>query len=121
MFLPTLKSLNKSYDVLPRKVSSDGGFASKENVNVSKEMGVKDVCFPKTCNMKITEMVKSSWVYKNLLNWRAGIEAVISFLKRCFGLSRATWSGFSGYNRYVRCGITSYNLVILARLELSVT
>lgn len=121
MFLPTLKSLQENYDILPRKVSSDGGFASKENVMESKVMGVKDVCFPKACNMKITDMVKSSWVYKNLLNWRAGVEAVISFLKRCFGLSRATWSGFDGYKQYVRSGIASYNLVVLARLELSVT
>lgn len=121
MFLPTLNSLKESYDIIPRKVSSDGGFASKENVAESKALGVKDVCFPKTCNMKITDMVKSSWVYKNLLNWRAGVEAVISFLKRCFGLSRATWSGFSGYKQYVRSGIASYNLVVLARLELSVT
>jgi transposase, IS5 family len=121
MFLPTLNSLQNSYDMLPRKVSSDGGFASQDNVTESKKMGVKDVCFPKTCNMKITDMVKSSWVYKNLLNWRAGIEAVISFLKRCFGLSRATWSGFTGYKRYIRSGVTAYNLVVLARLELSVT
>lgn len=121
MFLPTLNSLKESYDVFPRKVSSDGGFASKENVTESKMMGAKDVCFPKTCNMKITDMVKSSWVYKNLLNWRAGVEAVISFLKRCFGLSRATWRGFDGYKQYIRSAIASYNLVVLARYELSET
>lgn len=81
MFLPTINSLKENYYVLRKKVSSDGGFASNENVTVSKGMGLKDVCFPKTCNMKITDMVKSSWVYKILLNWRAGVEAVISFLK----------------------------------------
>ena len=120
-FLPTLESLHTSYDLTPRKVSSDGGFSSKENVVKSKEMGVKDVCFPKKCNMQITDMVKSSWVYKELLNWRAGIEAVISFLKRSFGLSKATWRGFDGYKQYVRSGIASYNLLVLARLELSVS
>lgn len=121
MFIPTLNSLTESYDLTPKKVSSDGGFASIENVVLSKEMGVKDVCFPKRCNMKITEMVKSSWVYKNLLKWRAGIEAVISFLKRCFGLGRATWSGFEGYKKYVRCGVATYNFVVLARHEMTVT
>ncbi len=121
MFLPTLSALQKNYNRVPRKMSSDGGFSSQKNVMVAKKMGVKDVCFPKTCNMKITDMVKSSWVYKNLLNWRAGIEGIISFLKRCFGLSRATWSGFDGYKQFVRSGIVAYNLVVLARLELSVT
>ncbi len=121
MFLPTIYSLKESYDVVPRKVSSDGGFASQNNVIVSKKEGVKDVCFPKTCNMKVTDLVKSSWVYKNLLNWRAGIEAVISFLKRSFGLGTVTWSGFDGYKKYIRSGITCYNLVVLARHELSVS
>lgn len=121
MFLESLVSLEEAYDVIPRKVSADGGFSSQDNVVMSKALGVKDICFPKTCNMEITDMVKSSWVYKKLLNWRAGVEAVISFLKRCFGLSRATWSGFEGFKQYVRCGVASYNLVTLARLELSTT
>jgi IS5 family transposase len=85
-FMQTLDSLNESYGRYPIKVSADGGFASQDNVIDAKDLGVKDVCFPNKCKMKITDMVKSSWVYKNLLNWRAGIEAVISFLKRCFGI-----------------------------------
>jgi transposase, IS5 family len=118
MFMGTLKSLNESYDRYPLKVSADGGFASKSNVEEAKVLGVKDVCFPKRCNMKITEMVKSSWVYDKLLNWRAGIEAVISFLKRCFGMSKANWKGFDGYKKYLRNGIATFNLLTLARHEL---
>lgn len=119
MFIGTLKSLNKSYDRYPLKVSADGGFASKSNVEEAKDLGVRDVCFPKRCNMKITEMVKSSWVYEKLLNWRAGIEAVISFLKRCFGMSKANWKGFDGYKKYLRNGIATFNLLTLARHELA--
>jgi transposase, IS5 family len=119
MFIKTLNHLNQSYGHYPIKVSADGGFASKENVKDAKSVGVKDVCFPKKCNMKINEMVKSSWVYEKLLNWRAGIEAVISFLKRCFGMRVANWKGFEGYKQYVRCGIATFNLVVLARHELT--
>ena len=61
--------------------------------------------------MEITQMVKSSWVYEKLINWRAGIEAVISFLKRYFDLSKALWSGSDGFKKSVRCGIASYNLI----------
>lgn len=118
VFLPTLASLKTSYDIVPRKTSADGGFSSINNVEEAKDMGVKDVCFPKKCGMEITEMVKSSWVYNNLLNWRAGVEAVISFLKRCFGLRRAMWSGFDGYKKYIRSSVAAYNLVVLARHEL---
>ena len=35
------------YSVMPNKTSCDGGFSSKENVEKSKELGVKDVCFSK--------------------------------------------------------------------------
>ena len=80
----------------------------------------KDLCFPKKCNMEITQMVKSSWVYEKLINWRAGIEAVISFLKRYFDLSKSSfWSGSDGFKKSVRCGIASYNLVVLVRMEMT--
>jgi len=121
MFMGTLDTLNKSYGRYPLKVSADGGFSSKDNVKMAREMGVKDVCFPKKCNMKITDMVKSSWVYKELVNWRAGIEAVISFLKRCFGMRRANWQGFDGYKQYIRNTVASFNLMVLARHELALT
>jgi IS5 family transposase len=119
MFMKTLNSLNESYNRYPFKVSADGGFASKENVEDAHDLGVRDVCFPKKCNMEITDMVKSSWVYKNLLNWRAGIEAGISFLKRCFGMSKANWTGFDGFKKYIRNGIATFNLMVLARHEIA--
>ncbi len=121
MFMGTLKALKESCDRFPLKVSADGGFASIANVEEAKKLGVRDICFPKKCNLEIEEMVKSEWVYKKLLNWRAGIEAVISFLKRCFGLSKATWKGFDGFKKCLRCGVASYNLLLLARHELSPT
>jgi len=118
MFLGTIEAIKDSYGKYPTKVSADGGFASEENIFASKLLGVKDVCFPKRCNVEIKDMVKSEWVYEKLLNWRAGIEAVISFLKRCFGLGKSSWSSLNGFKRYVRCGIVGYNLLLLARNEL---
>lgn len=117
MFMGMVNSLGENYGIFPRKISADGGFASKDNVLEAKELGVKDVCFPKRCRMKITDMVKSSWVYKKLLNWRAGIEGIISFLKRCFGMGRANWKGFDGFKKYVRSSVAAFNFVILARHE----
>jgi IS5 family transposase len=40
-------------------------------------------------------MVKSRWVYRKLRNFRAGIEAGISCLKRAYGLARCTWRGLA--------------------------
>ena len=103
----------------PRQAVFDGGFASKENVEKIKKLGVKDVAFSKRCGLAITDMVKSSWVYKRLRNFRAGVEGNISFFKRCFGGSRCTWRGLKSFNAYVWASVVSCNLLVLARHELA--
>jgi transposase, IS5 family len=105
------------YGRMPRQVSADGGFASKENLAFAKEHHVKDVVFAKKRGLSVLDMAKSNWVYKKLRNFRAGIEAGISTLKRAFGLDRCTWSGWEGFKRYVWSSIVSYNLLVLARIR----
>ena len=121
MFLNVLETVKEAYGSCPMKISADGSFASQANLTKAKKMGAKDVCFPAKQGMKVLKMVKSAWVFTRLLNWRAGIEAVVSFLKRCFGMRVATWKGHDGFKRYVRSAICAYNLVVLARHELLAT
>ena len=99
----------------PRQASFDGGFASKANVRDIKERGVKDVAFHKRRGIKVHDMVRSSWVYRQLRRFRAGIEGVLSFLSRCFGLARCTWKGLAHFKSYVWGSVVSANLLILAR------
>jgi IS5 family transposase len=99
----------------PRQVTFDGGFASRDNLATIKELGVDDVAFSKRGALPISEMVKSSWVYRCLRNFRAGIEGTISFLKRVFGLDRCTWSGFRSFKAYVCGSVLACNLLVLAR------
>jgi len=106
------------FGILPRQAAFDGGFASKANLAVIKDMGVEDVSFSKRRGLKVSAMVKSSWVYKRLKRFRAGIEGVISFLKRCFGLRRCTWSGLPSFKAYVWSSVISANLLIIARHKL---
>jgi len=100
----------------PRQVAADGGFASKENLRLAKERRVKDVMFAKRRGLGVLEMVKSLWVYKKLRNFRAGIEANISRLKRAFGLDRCTWQGWPGFRQYVWSAVVSYNVLVLGIL-----
>jgi IS5 family transposase len=44
---------------------------------------------------------------------------VISLLKRAFGLDRCTWKGAMGFVAYVRMGVLTANLLILARHRLA--
>jgi hypothetical protein len=101
------------------QATADGGFASKENLAFAKEHHIKDAVFAKKRGLSVLDMAKSNWVYKKLRNFRAGIEAGISTLKRAFGLDRCTWSGWEGFKRYVWSSIVSYNLLALARIRLA--
>ena len=119
MFLPLLERQEELYRRSPRQVAADGGFASRDNLKEAKGKGITDVSFSKRRGICVLEMVKSSWVYRRLRNFRAGIEAGISVLKRAFGLTRCTWSGWAGFKQYVRSAIVSYNLLALARLKMT--
>ena len=51
--------------------------------------------------------------------FRAGIEGSISFLKRCFGLTRVNYKGFKGFCRGVGLSVFCHNLLVMARQDLS--
>ena len=103
------------YGNYPLKTALDGGFASKKNLESAKGKGIKDVCFAKKRGMKEEDMCRSTWVYKRLRRFRAGIEAGISWLKRCFGLTRCTWRSHESFKSYVWASIVSANLLTLSR------
>jgi IS5 family transposase len=114
--------LERHIDILgraPRQVSADGGFASKENVKWAKGKGVQDVCFAKRRGIAISDMVRSTWIYRKLKRFRAGIESSISALKRAFGMDRCTWRGWEGFQRYVWSSVVSHNLFAMARIRLA--
>lgn len=97
----------------------DGGFATKDNLATLKAMDIKDVMFSKRVGLAISDMVRESWVYKQLRDFRAGIEGVISFLKRAFGLRRCRFQGLRSFKSYVHGSIVAANLLTLARHKLA--
>jgi len=117
MFMPLMDRQEQIYGRPPRQVAGDAGFASETNLKAAKGMGIKDIAFAKRKGISILEMARSTWVYKKLRNFRAGIEANISVLKRAFGLFRCIWSGWDGFVRYVRSAVVAYNLLLLGRLK----
>ena len=100
------------YERAPRQVAYDGAFSSKANLEAIKGKGVEDVAFTKA-HFAVTDMVKSSWVC--LRRFRCGIEGVISFLKRVFGLDRCTWRSLPSFKSYVWSSIITCNLLVMAR------
>lgn len=115
MTVPLLKRQNQILGQAPEQVALDGGFASKSNLAAGKELGITDVAFSKKRGLAISDMTRSSWIYRRLRDFRAGIEGLISFLKRGFGLDRCTWRGAESFASYVLGSVIAANLLTLAR------
>lgn len=99
----------------PEQVVFDGGFSSRDNLGAIKALGIRDVAFSKAPGLAIKEMVKRTWLYQRLRHFRAGIEGIISFLKRCFGWDRCAWRSYGSFRAYTWGSVIAANLVMLAR------
>jgi len=114
--LSMLERHRQLYGEPPQRAAFDGGYASRENLDEAKKLGVEHVMFHKKRGMEQTEMTRSAWIYRELRRFRAGVEAGISYLKRCFGLDRCRWSGRERFHAYVHSAVFAHNLMRLARL-----
>jgi transposase, IS5 family len=103
----------------PEQIVFDGGFSSRDNLEQIKALGIRDVAFSKAPGLSIKEMVKRTWLYQRLRNFRAGIEGVISFLKRRFGWDRCAWRSYESFRAYTWGSVIAANLVLLARHAIS--
>ncbi len=115
--LPMLERHIAHHGEAPRQLAADGGYASRDNLSQAKARGVRDLAFHKKRGLRIEDMVRSRWLYRKLRNFRAGIEADISCLKRAYGLARCTWRGLGHFRAYVWSSVVAYNLALFARLK----
>ncbi len=116
-YVPILKEHDALYGQLPKTVFADGGYASRDNVKKSKDLGIKQVVFHKKKGITLRAMGVQERTYNILRNFRAGIEGNISELKRAFGAGKALWKGHDGFKADVWASVISYNLVRLTRLQ----
>ncbi len=113
--MPLLQRHITHYGQAPRDLAADGGYASAANLADAKSLGVAHVAFHKRVGLTVEAMTGDRWLYNKLRRFRAGIEAMISYLKRCFGLSRCNWKGLDHFNTYVHSAVFTHNLVVLTQ------
>jgi transposase, IS5 family len=104
---------------VPERVAFDGGYASKQNLHLIQAAGTREACFSKPAGIPIESMTSTSRIRRVLKNFRAGIEATVSFLKRTFGLSRCTWKGLPHFRAYVLASTVAHNLLTIARRQIA--
>ena len=96
---------------------ADGCYASQENVDKAKGMGVKQNVFSKPVGLTLTDMGVKRKTFDALRNFRAGVEGNISEFKRAYGAGKATWKGMEGFNAFVWASTLCYNLVRTVRFS----
>jgi len=95
----------------PGTVAADRGFGTAANDQAMEALGVKRVGLQRTGTPgKARLEYERTRQFRRLRNWRVGIEARISHLKRSFGVRRTRLRRLGGARTWVGLGIFAYNL-----------
>jgi IS5 family transposase len=112
LLLPSIVNVKVNYNHTPQSTSNDGGFCSNTNLLGCKKLGLINIVFTKVTK-SLQNIVSIPELEKILKKWRGTTEAVISNLKRGFGLQRVTWEGFEGFCSKVAWSVLGYNLRVM--------
>jgi IS5 family transposase len=92
-------------------VVGDRGFGTAANDRTLAERGVKRIGLQRKGTVSAARAaLERTRAFRRLRNWRVGIEARISHLKRGFGLRRTRLRRLPGARIWVGLGIFAYNL-----------
>lgn len=117
--IPMLERHREVMGNTPEQAAFDAGFTSTANVSAARALGVKDASFAKKGTIEVLDGVRSPQQHKKLQRFRAGVEGIISFTKRCFGFDRCLWRGYSSFRAYAWASVLSTNVLLLARHMMS--
>jgi transposase, IS5 family len=113
--IPMLERHRSLMGKAPEQVAFDAGFTSTANIALARKLGVKDASFAKKGTIDVLPGTRSPKLHKMLQRFRAGVEGIISFTKRCFGFARCMWRGYQSFQAYAWASVLSTNLLLMAR------
>jgi IS5 family transposase len=111
---PAIDRILFNFDITPRDIITDGGYASIENSEYCKSKGFKNIVFNKVVG-SLKNIASSLNMETRLKKWRSGIEAVISNVKRGFDLRVCNWKGWAHFQAKVMWSILGYNFRVLTK------
>jgi IS5 family transposase len=92
-------------------VVGDRGFGTAANDRALAELGVKRIGLQRKGTVSAARAVlERTRAFRRMRNWRVGIEARISHLKRGFGVRRTRLRRLPGAKTWVGLGVFAYNL-----------
>jgi transposase, IS5 family len=95
----------------PGTVVADRGFGTAANDQAMEALGAKHIGLQRNGTPGTARQAfERTRAFRRLRNWRVGIEARSSHLKRGFGLRRTRLRRLGGARTWVGVGISAYNL-----------
>jgi IS5 family transposase len=118
--VPAVKRVVQLTGRVPGSVVGDRGFGTAANDRELAELGVARIGVQRKGTLSAARAAQErTRRFRRLRNWRIGIEARISHLKRGFGLRRTRMRRLAGARTWVGLGIFAYNLqrmtIVVAR------
>jgi IS5 family transposase len=110
-----LDRIKDNYGVVPRDMTTDGGYASLANQKLAKKNGVVNIVFNKIVG-SLRNLTSSKNMETRLKKWRSGIEAVISNFKRGFDMFRCEWKTRPHFNAKIYWSAIAYNIRVMTGL-----
>lgn len=107
--------IKEHYGVVPRDMTTDGGYASLENQRLAKGHGIVNIVFNKIVG-SLKNLTSSASMETRLKKWRSGIEAVISNLKRGFDIFRCEWKTRAHFDAKVYWSVLAYNIRVMTSM-----
>ena len=109
--VPAVRRVAEVTGRTPGTVVGDRGFGTAANDRALAQLGVARIGLQRKGRLSPTRAaVERTRSFRRLRNWRVGIEARISHLKRSFGLRRTRLRRLGGARTWVGLGIFAYNL-----------
>ena len=109
--VPAVKRVVQVTGRVPGSVAGDRGFGTAANDRELAELGVARIGVQRKGTLSAARAAQErTRRFRRLRNWRIGIEARISHLKRGFGLRRTRMRRLAGARTWVGLGIFAYNL-----------
>ena len=112
LYQTTIDKVVTDYQIIPRDIVTDGGYASKANSEYAQGTGIVNVVFNKIVG-SLQNVATSIDMATRLKKWRSGIEANISNLKRGFNIERCNWKGFDHFCSKVMWSVLGCNIRVM--------
>jgi IS5 family transposase len=106
------------YGIVPNAITTDGGYASITNLEYAQGKGIANIVFTKIAG-SLRNITSSVNMETRLKKWRSAAEAVISNLKRGFGIRRCSWKGWEHFVQKVYRSVIGYNIRVMTACVLA--